>query len=218
MDEMAVFTAGHSLAVDGQANIDPLIWTNHWTPDSPGVWGVDGNLYTKKSPGISLLVAALLRLAARWSDVNAVHVGLLTGTLIAAGTGALLVVCLIDWGFSTRIALLTALLYGTCTVAWVFARMLWGLSAVGLLAVVMVWAVGRATQAERRARSSSGWLLCAGISAALAFLFRYESLLLLAFWAALYLFLRRPFSLAPAVRRTAFFLLPLLPVLKIERG
>ena len=60
MDEVAVFTVGHNLAAYGQADINQLIWTNHWTPHPPGVWGADGNLYTKKAPGVSLLVAALV--------------------------------------------------------------------------------------------------------------------------------------------------------------
>ena len=41
MDELAVFTAGHSLAGPGRADIDLLIWTNHWTPNPPGVWGAE---------------------------------------------------------------------------------------------------------------------------------------------------------------------------------
>src|SRR5262245_23865044 len=50
MDELAVFTAGHNLAQNGRADINQLIWTNHWTPNPPGIWGQDGNLIPKNHP------------------------------------------------------------------------------------------------------------------------------------------------------------------------
>ena len=62
MDELAVFTAGYNLARNGRADINQLIWTNHWTPNPPGIWGVDGDLYTKKPPGISFIAAPLIGL------------------------------------------------------------------------------------------------------------------------------------------------------------
>ncbi|MGB5049172.1 MAG: hypothetical protein WBO46_09575 [Caldilineaceae bacterium] len=208
MDEVAVFAVGHNLAVNGQADINQLIWTNHWTPHPPGVWGVDGNLYTKKAPGVSLLVAALVWLARLGSGISTVFVGLLVGGLTVAATASLLVVWLEDVGFSRPVALLTGLGYGLCTFAWVYARMLWDLPVVGLLGLAMVWALHRVKGQTSRAWL---WLLLAGVSAALAVIFRYESLYL-AGCGALYLLasgVRRP---GQAVRRLALFLAPLLPV------
>ena len=208
MDEVAVFAVGHNLAVNGQTDINQLIWTNHWTPDPPGVWGADGNLYTKKAPGVSLLVAGLLLLARLGGAVSVVYAGLLTGALITAATASLLVVWLEDVGFARRVALITALGYGLCTIAWVYARMLWDLPVVGLLGVVMVWALHRTGAATDRGWA---WLLLAGISASVSVAFRYESLFLVGL-GALYLLafsVRRP---AQAAGRLAIFLAPLLPV------
>ena len=239
MDEVAVFTVGHNLAAYGQADINQLIWTNHWTPHPPGVWGADGNLYTKKAPGVSLLVAALVWLARLGSGISAVFVGMLTGALSIAATASLLVVWLEEVGFSRRTALITALGYGLCTFAFVYARMLWDLPVVGLLGLVMVWALHRIENKNRNTDSAEGadsadfirvnppfprrprsifqrnrrrlWLALAGLSAALAVAFRYESLYLAGF-GALYLLameFRRPLR---AARRLALFLTPLAPV------
>lgn len=211
MDELAVFTVGHNLAAYGQADINQLIWTNHWTPDPPGVWGNDGNLYTKKAPGISLLTALLLRLFAGWEGISRVHAGLLAGPLLVALTAGLLVVWLVQSGFSRRVGLLTAFLYGNCTFAWVFGRMLWDLPAVGLLGVGMLIALAEAERREEAGAGPVGWWLAAGGCAALALLFRYEALFL-AGLAGLALLFPRPFVPGRVMRRLVPFLLPLLPV------
>lgn len=211
MDELAVFTVGHNLAAYGQADINQLIWTNHWTPDPPGVWGADGNLYTKKAPGISLLTALLLRLCAGWEGISRVHAGLLAGPLLVAATAGLLVVWLAQCGFSRRVGLLTAFLYGSCTFAWVFGRMLWDLPAVGLLGVGMLVALGEAERREAAGGRPAGWLLAAGGCTALAVLFRYEALFL-AGLGGLALLFPRPIVLRRVVGRLLPFLLPLLPV------
>lgn len=216
MDEVAVFAVGHNLAATGSADINQLIWTNHWTPHPPGVWGEDGNLYTKKAPGVSLLVAALVWLARAGNEiglfaVSAVHAGLLVGALTVAATGAFLVVWLEDVGFSRRVSLLTGLGYGLCTFAWVYARMLWDLPVVGLLGLVMIWALYRAEQSTDSKANRPRWLLTAGMSAGLAVAFRYESI----YWAgfgSLYLLwvCGRPFhrAIGPLVRLLA----PVVPV------
>ena len=115
------------------------------------MWGADGNLYTKKAPGVSLLVAGLVWLARLSSGVSAVFVGMLTGALSIAVTASLLVVWLEDVGFTRRTALVTGLGYGLCTFAFVYARMLWDLPVVGLLGLVMVWALHRGGNKSRNA-------------------------------------------------------------------
>ena len=204
------------------------------------MWGADGQLYTKKAPGVSLLVAALVLLARLGSGVSAVFVGMLTGALSIAVTASLLVIWLEDVGFTRRTALVTALGYGLCTFAFVYARMLWDLPVVGLLGLAMVWALHRSETKSRHAdyaetadvrrflirvdqpnprhprsillrNRRSLWLLLAGISAALSVLFRYESLYLAGF-GALYLLASDFRRPLRAVRRLALFLAPLAPV------
>lgn len=183
MDEVAVFSVGHNLARYGDSDINQLIWTNHWTPHPPGVWGGDGNLYTKKAPGISLLVAPLIWLGHQ-VGVDGVHSGLLIGALTSALIGGLLVIWLMDLGIGRGVALATALGYGLATIAWVYARMIWSLPVVGLALTASAWAIWRA-QARSVANASpshtprldTGWLWLAGLFAALTLILRYESLL-----------------------------------------
>jgi hypothetical protein len=216
MDELAVFTVGHNLARHGSSDINQLIWTNHWTPHPPGVWGIDGNLYTKKPPGISLLIMPLVWLG-HLLGLNAVHMGLLSGALIASATGALLLRWLLDLGFNRTTAVVTGLGYGLCTIAWIYARMLWALPVVGLGLTTAVWCIWRAElQEDGQGRR---WLLIAGAIASLTLLFRYESLLFVGIMA-FYLLLVSLRSPSPShntlsVQRWSglvLFLMPLLPV------
>lgn len=172
MDELAVFTAGHNLAHHGRADINQLIWTNHWTPNPPGIWGVDGNLYTKKAPGISFLAAPLIWLGRVIPGLNTVHAGLLTNSLVTALTAGLLFLWLVDLGFSRPAAMLTGLAYGLGTIAWVYARMFWESSLLALFFLGAVWAARRAAGPGR---FRGGWLLLAGLFAAIGLSLRFEA-------------------------------------------
>lgn len=179
MDELAVFTAGYNLAQSGRADINPLIWTNHWTPNPPGIWGRDGNLYTKKPPGISFLVAPLIGLGRFVPGLNAVHLGLLTNAFITALTAALVLIWLSELGFSPATATLTALVYGLGTVAWVYARMFWESSPLALCFLAAVWASYRAGQPVYH-HHRGWWIFLAGVSAALGLTLRFEAALAVA--------------------------------------
>lgn len=173
MDELAVFTAGNSLAQHGRADINPLIWTHHWTPNPPGIWGQDGNLYTKKAPGISFMTAPLIRLGHALPGLNAVHVGLLTNAVVTALTAAFLVMWLVDLGFNRFTAGFTTLAYGLGTMAWVYARMFWESSLLALCFLLAVWAAWRVTRADTRRRAL--WLLLGGAAAAVGLTQRFET-------------------------------------------
>jgi hypothetical protein len=176
MDELAVFSAGHNLAQHGRADIDQLIWTNHWTPNPPGVWGQDGHLYTKKPPGISFFTAPLIGLGRAIPGLNAVHVGLLTNALVTALTAALLYLWLSDVGFSRPAAALASLGYGMCTIAWVYARMFWESSLLALAFLVALWSLHRAVYLAQPARRPL-WLLVCGLAVAVGLSLRFEAAL-----------------------------------------
>jgi hypothetical protein len=177
MDELAVFTAGYNLSGHGRADINQLIWTNHWTPNPPGVWGVDGNLYTKKPPGISFITAPLIGLGHAIPGLNPVHAGLLTNTLVTAITGGLLFVWLIDLGFSRPAATLTSVGYGLCTIAWVYARMFWESSLLALVFLVAVWSIYRAVYLAQAGHCWT-WLLLCGMAVAIGLTLRFEAALI----------------------------------------
>ena len=176
MDELAVFAPAHNLARYGRADINQLIWTNHWTPNPPGVWGQDGNLYTKKPPGISFITAPLIGLGHGVPGLNSVQVGLLTNALANALAAGLLFVWLVDLGFSRPTAALTGLGYGLCTMAWVYARMFWESSLLGLALLVAVWSVYRAVYLARP-RPGWPWLLVSGLAVAVGLALRFEAAL-----------------------------------------
>jgi hypothetical protein len=180
MDELAVFVAGNNLAQHGRADINPLLWTQHWTPHPPGVWGPDDNLYTKKAPGISWLVAPLLWLGHILPDLNAVHLGLLTNALVTALTAAFLFVWLTDLGFARLAAVLTSLSYGLGTIAWVYARMFWESSLLALAILIAVWAIYRSTRLAY-ARQRLFWIFLAGLAGAVGLTLRFETIPALGF-------------------------------------
>ena len=178
MDELAVFTASHNLARNGRADINQLIWTNHWTPNPPGVWGIDGNLYTKKPPGISFITAPLVGLGHAIPGLNQVHMALLTNILVTAITAGLLFVWLRDLGFSRPAATFTSLGYGLCTIAWVYARMFWESSLLALVFLIAVWSIYRAVylaQAGPRWR----WVLLCGMAVGIGLTLRFEAALII---------------------------------------
>jgi hypothetical protein len=185
MDELAVFAAGHNLAGHGRADINQLIWTNHWTPDPPGVWGQDGHLYTKKAPGISFITAPLIRLGQTLPGLNGVHVGLLTNAFVTALTGSLLFSWLSALGHSDLVAGFCAMGYGLCSFAWVYARMFWESSLLALLFLLAVYALWRAggrrsegakkRMSEGESRSRGLWVLLCGIALAIGLTLRFET-------------------------------------------
>jgi hypothetical protein len=180
MDELAVFTAAHNLSQHSRADINQLIWTNHWTPNPPGIWGNDGNLYTKKPPGISFITAPLIGLGNAIQGLNTVHVGLLTNVFVTALTAALLFIWLEDLGFSRPVATLTSLAYGLCTFAWVYARMYWESSLLATAFLVAVWSIHRffyQTQPQRR----WPWLLLCAVAVAIGLALRFEAALVIVF-------------------------------------
>jgi hypothetical protein len=174
MDELAVFTASHNLSQYHRADINQLVWTNHWTPNPPGIWGRDGNLYTKKPPGISFITTPLIWLGHALPGLNAVHAGLLTNAIVTALTASLLFIWLTDLGFTQFTAAFTSLSYGLCTIAWVYARMFWESSLLALFFLLAVLTVYRATHPTPPSRPWL-WLLLCGLAVAISLTLRFEA-------------------------------------------
>ncbi len=191
MDELAVFGAANNLAQYGRADINQLIWTNHWTPNPPGVWGNDSNLYTKKAPGISFITAPLIWLGHVIPGLNAVHVGLLTNALVTALTASLLFIWLTDLGYSHATATITALGYGLCTIAWVYARMFWESSMLALCFLVAVWAV-YPIQAQSKIQNPKSKIAWCGLAMAIGLTLRFETVIAILL-VGLYIFARSGF-------------------------
>ena len=186
MDEFVGFAVGNNWVQHGRPDVNQFIWTNHWHSTPPGVWGIDGNLYTKKAPGISIAAAPLIWLGHTIPGLNAVHLGLLTSMVITAITAGLLFIWLVDLKFSRTAALLTALSYGLCTIAFVYARLLWEHSIMALVFLSSVWAVHKVSHSTQSRRWM--WVMGCSVSMAAALTMRFEALFAVALFGV-YLFL-----------------------------
>ncbi|MCB0195902.1 MAG: hypothetical protein KDJ65_28385 [Anaerolineae bacterium] len=173
MDEWVGFAPANNLVQHGRPDMNQFIWTNHWQAIPPGFWGVDNHLYTKKAPGISIITAPLIWLAHLIPGLNVVHVSLLANMPVTALVAALILLWLVDLGFSRKVAFFTALGYGLCTIAWIYARMFWEPAMQALSFLVAVWAAYRAVQSDTHSRWL--WILLAGIAVALSLAFRFET-------------------------------------------
>jgi hypothetical protein len=173
MDEFVGYAAGNNLVQHGRADVNQFIWTNHWHSTPPGVWGVDGNLYTKKAPGISLAAAPLIWLGHTLPGLNAVHVSLLSSMIVTALTGSLLFIWLVELDFSRFTATLIALAYGLATIAWVYARLLWEHSLIAFVFLAVMWTLRRAVY-DLRTRRRWPWILATGLAMAVGLVMRFE--------------------------------------------
>lgn len=169
MDELMGFATGNNLVQHGRPDVDQLIWTNHWQEIPPAWWGVDNHLYTKKAPGIALAAAPFIWLGHTAPGLNAVHTSLLLSAIATALAGSLLFIWLRNLGFTRPVAALSALGYGLGTIAWVYARFLWEPAMMALIFLALVWAMFRYQSAPR-----GGWVLLAGVVAAVGLLMRFE--------------------------------------------
>jgi hypothetical protein len=191
MDEFVGFAVGNNWVQHGRPDVNQFIWTNHWHSTPPGVWGADGNLYTKKAPGISLAAAPLIWLGHTLPGLNAVHLGLLTSMIIIAITGGVLFIWLVELKISWPVALLTALAYGLCTMALVYARLLWEHSIIAFVFLSGVWTVykiSHSTESRRR----WAWLMGCSLSMAVALTMRFEALFAVALFGVCLFLLTRP--------------------------
>ncbi len=186
MDEFVGFAAGNNWVQHGRPDVNQFIWTNHWHSTPPGIWGQDGNLYTKKAPGISLAAAPLIWLGHTLPNLNAIHTSLLTINILAALTGGLLFIWLADLKLPRLVAGLTALAYGLCTIALVYARLLWEHAIIALLFLVAIWAVHRAIY-NPLSRYRWAWVFLCSAVMAISLTMRFEAAMAVALFG-LYIF------------------------------
>jgi hypothetical protein len=206
MDEFVGFAAGNNLVQHGRADVNQFIWTNHWHTTPPGIWGKDGNLYTKKAPGISLAAAPLIWLGHAIPGLNAVHASLLTSAIATALTASLLVIWLVDLGLSRTLAGLTALGYGLGTIAWVYARLLWEHTIMALVFLLAVWAVYRAVHTPQTQHRWL-WILLCGLAVAVSLTMRFEALIAVILFGAYFFLMSGPLSQGFSVRSLGLLIL-----------
>ena len=173
-DGLAMFATAHSMARQGSFDSNQLIWMGN----QQGNFGPDGNLYSRKGLGMTLLAVPLVWVASLWSGLGLVQTALLLNPLLTAWTGGLLYRAARRLRLRRGSAVMVALLYGLGTLAWPYTQTFfsdpvcaWGLTgaAYGLLA--------HAQTARKR------YLLLSGLAWGIAYLARVINLMTLPLFA-----------------------------------
>jgi hypothetical protein len=133
-DGLATFAMSDSLVRHGWFDIDQI----RWIAEQQGGFGPDGRAYAAKGLMTALVAAPLAWLGRHVPWWGETHTALLLNPLVIALTGWLLFAFVRQWGYRRRTALLTALLFGTATLAWPYSKTLLSepLTGLGLLAAL----------------------------------------------------------------------------------
>jgi hypothetical protein len=117
-DEMAMIAAGQSLSRLGRPSTNQFAWNEFGITH----WVSTGMTMSAFEPGQIVLGAALHLIANAFPRVGNVHVVLLANVFVTALTAVLLALYVWELGYGESVALVTALIYGTCTIALPFAK------------------------------------------------------------------------------------------------
>lgn len=177
VDEVSTFAVTESLVKFGRFNTNQIAWTQWVTTqaEAQGFFGRQGNVYSKKGLAISLAQAPFYWLALNLPGIGMVQTVSLLNALLTAWTAALIYTILWRLNFSRRTALITALLYGTGTLAWVYAKYLFSGTLAGFLLLLTTFLLLVYKQQGGRWR-----LALAGFCGGLTVLARANNILLLA--------------------------------------
>lgn len=161
IDELAALTVTESLLVEQRWHTNQMAWDQARIPPQNAP-GLDGNLYSKKGLGLSLLALPLFALRQLWPTVGAVQLALLLNSFLTAATAYLFYRLTVALHFSTTTAAIGALTLGLATPLWPYARTLFSesLAAFGL-GVALLGAVGyRQAAPDRSAAMPLFWCSC----------------------------------------------------------
>jgi hypothetical protein len=195
-DGLAMFATAESIVRRGEVDSNQLLWMGL----QQGSFGPDGELYSRKGLGMTLLAIPLVWLGRVWPALGLVQTALLLNPLLTAFSAALLYRTgrRLGWGQSTALAV--ALLYGLATLAWPYTQGFFSdpASGWGLLAALYGLLAHEQTGRKR-------YLLGGGAAWGMAYLARSLNLITLPIYlAALLVVLNRRLlwhSPAPALER-----------------
>ncbi|RPJ55735.1 MAG: hypothetical protein EHM12_11635, partial [Dehalococcoidia bacterium] len=131
-DGLAMFSTAESLARRGAFDLEQIRWMDL----QQGTYGLDGLLYSRKGVGLPLGLLPLTWLGLVMPWCGPVGVSLLFNAFVTTLMAVLLLAYLRQLGFSQRAGLMVALTFGLTTLAWPYAKLLFGepLTALTLLA------------------------------------------------------------------------------------
>ncbi|MGL4648609.1 MAG: hypothetical protein ACRC1H_04320, partial [Caldilineaceae bacterium] len=167
---MAMFAGAESLARRGEADTNQLLWMGL----QQGSFGPDGDLYSRKGLGMTLLALPLVWGALWLPAVGLVQAALLLSGAVAAATGALLYRAAVRLGFLRATALAVALGFGLATMAWPYSQEFFSDPICGFGLFAAFYGLLAFAQTGRKR-----YLLAGGLGWALAYLARAINLVTL---------------------------------------
>ena len=117
-DGLSMFATAESMVRRGEIDSNQLLWMGN----QQGNLGQDGELYSRKGLGMTLLVLPLLWLARHGTTIGLVQAAMLLNPLLTAWTGALIYRTGRRLGWWRVTALATALIFGLATLAWPYTQ------------------------------------------------------------------------------------------------
>ncbi|MBV7333836.1 hypothetical protein KFU94_37515 [Chloroflexi bacterium TSY] len=167
-DGLAMFATTESIVRRGEVDMNQLLWMDL----QQGSYGPDGQLYSRKGLGMTLLTLPLVWFAKVWSSRGLVQTALLLNPLLTAWTGALLYRTGRRLTWTRSVSIMVCLVFGLGTLAWPYSQTFFSdpMSAWGLFGALYCLLGYRQTGSKR-------YLLLAGLSWGLAYLSRTINLI-----------------------------------------
>jgi hypothetical protein len=113
-----MFATSESIVRRGEGDINQLLWMG----EQQGSFGPDGDLYSRKGLGMTLLALPLVWGARGFDRLGLVQTALMLNPILTAATGALLFRAGIRMGWRRATSVTTALLFGLATMAWPYTQ------------------------------------------------------------------------------------------------
>jgi hypothetical protein len=166
--------------------------------------GVDGKPYPTSGIAASIILLPAALVGGGAQTERAIFVEDMVNPLLAAGTVALLLLLLLDMGFSGRVATAICLCFAFATIEWPYAHDAFDVTAAEFASFLAV------VSARRRAEGGSvGALVLSGVSLAIAILVRISSGLFLVPLAAYMAFKRRKQGVVAVLGELAVWGMPI---------
>jgi hypothetical protein len=145
IDETSMFAVTESMVKWGRLDTNQIAWSQ-WAlspATAQGSFGLGGNVFSKKGLAISLLAVPLYWIGLNLSGVGLVQTTMLLNPIVTALTGVIVFLFLRQLGYSSRVCLWVALLFGLGTVAVVYTKVFSSEPVSALALLLAVYFVSR---------------------------------------------------------------------------
>lgn len=169
-DGLAMYATADSIARRGEFDSNQILWMGN----QQGNIGADGNLYSRKGLGMTLLALPLVWTGLHWDHAGMVQMALLLNPILTALTGALIYRAGKRLGWKRATAVSTALGFGLATMAWPYTQEFFSDPVCGFGLFAAFYGLLSFSQTGRKA-----YLVGGGIAWGIAYLARNVNLMTL---------------------------------------